>query len=261
MNSPIETSIKQALKLKSHKPSRRVNKTMSGLVRNVTLANKADFSHLDAVALSTIRSVSSSTEYELEKYWAQKIARAKNSQKALQHFPYQANYAMLVERELKLIKNSGFSINAGSSILVVGSGPLPLTYIELAKQSHSTIELVDSSPEAIQLSEAFCKSIQLNTTHHLGDAETIVLEKQYDVILLAALVGNTFNEKQTIVSNLQKYLKASGVLVARSAINSRTLLYPQITEDFTGLKRIAEYHPTDEVINSVLLYKKENNEK
>lgn len=261
MNTPLETSIKQVIKLKKHKPGRRVNRTMSGLVRNITQAESIDTSLFKDLDIDMIRSVSSSTEYELEKYWSYKIARAKDPKKALARFPYQNNYTLLVERELALLKETGTTFSKNNSILVVGSGPLPLTYIELAKQSSAHIELVDSSKEAIDLSQRFCDALDLTAVHHNGFAETITLEKQYDVILLAALVGDSYREKQVVIANLKKYLNPNGRLLARSAVESRSLLYPQITGDFKGLTLLAEHHPKDEIINSILIYKKDTHEK
>ena len=258
INTILSTSINRALKLKHYRPSRRVNSTMSKLVKAVTLTTQKELSQTPLHQQQAIRQLSSMAEYELEIYWSRRIIAARNPKKELAKFPYTRNYALLVEREVELLASTGLKLADGHKVLIVGSGPLPLTYVELFKQTGASIDLLDSSSDAITTSEKFCHSLDLVATHIKAKGETAQLPHQYDAILLAALAGNTKDEKQTIINNLLQYLKHDGKLTARSASGTRTLLYPAIESPFKGLQLIAQNHPDDEVINSILIYEKKN---
>lgn len=231
---------------------------MSKLVASVILTNETELALTSELQRNAIRQVSSAAEYELETYWSRRITGARNAKKELTKFPYTQNYALLVNREFELLASTGLALAAHHRILIVGSGPLPLTYLELFRLTGATIDLLDSSNEAIDMSEQFCRSLDLSADHIRAKGEKVKLTHQYDAILLAALAGSTKEEKQTIVNNLLQYLKHDGRLVARSAIGTRTLLYPAIQSPFKGLHLIAENHPDDEVINSILIYEKKN---
>lgn len=257
-HNTLSVSINRALKLKNYRPSRKVNGAMSKLVNSVVHTTNAELADTSELQREAIRQVSSMAEYELETYWSRRIVNTRNAKKALTKFPYTRNYALLVERELALLKSTGLSLTAQHRILIVGSGPLPLTYIELFKLTGASVDLLDSSDEAIDMSERFCRSLDLSANHIRAKGETVKLTCQYDAILLAALAGSTKQEKQTIVNNLLQYLSHDGRLIARSASGARTLLYPAIESPFKGLQIIAENHPDDEVINSILIYGKKN---
>ncbi len=229
---------------------------MSALVKSVVDASDDDTSRITKPQRDDIQRIGNKTEYELETYWSRRVINARNAKKALSKFPYTHNYAELVKREVSLLRSTGFELLPNQRALIIGSGPLPLTYIELQKQTGAVIDVLDSSSEAITMSSAFCNALNIATRHIHGAGETVVLSKTYDVILLAALAGGTDIEKQSIIRNVLPNLSVGGRLIARSAKGSRTLLYPSIDTPFTGLELIAEEHPTDEVINSILIYKK-----
>jgi nicotianamine synthase len=80
---------------------------------------------------------------------------------------------------------------------------------------------------------------------------------EYDCIFLAALVGLNKDEKLKILSHLRKYMKEGGILLVRSANGARTFLYPVVEEhDLVGFELLSIFHPTNDVINSVILVRK-----
>ena len=61
-------------------------------------------------------------------------------------------------------------------------------------------------------------------------------------------------EKQAIIDNLRPVLSPGGRFLLRSALGARELLYPAVqVNKLSGLKALVEYHPTDDVINSVIV--------
>ena len=79
----------------------------------------------------------------------------------------------------------------------------------------------------------------------------------YDVIYVAGLAGETVEDKQQIIDNVLPSLRAGGRLLLRSARGSRGLLYPAfVARDMRGVRVLEEYHPADEVINSVFIYER-----
>lgn len=261
MNSSLASVIRNTLNLTSFTPGRRVNKTMSALVAHVTQASAHDIATISKHDTQALQHISSQTEYELEAYWSRKIARAHNPHRTLAKFPYTRNYALLTNIEIELLKQTGLALNSHNSVLFVGSGPLPLSFLELFRQTGAAVDVLDRSEEAIELSKRFCGALDITPLHIHGKAEKVWLDRQYEAIIIAALAGESNKDKQHIVNHLAGYLHPNGRLVIRSATGARSLLYPEVSTTFPGLARVAEHHPTNEVINSVLIYKKGQYEK
>ncbi|PIA28638.1 hypothetical protein AQUCO_06800066v1 [Aquilegia coerulea] len=80
---------------------------------------------------------------------------------------------------------------------------------------------------------------------------------EFDCIFLAALAGMDKKEKMKILAHVQKYMKVGGVLLIRSANGGRAFLYPVVDEnDLVGFEVLSIFHPTDDVIDSVVLVRK-----
>jgi len=81
--------------------------------------------------------------------------------------------------------------------------------------------------------------------------------KSFDVVFLAALVGMNKEEKVKVIEHLQKHMAPGAVLMLRSAHGPRAFLYPIVEPcDLQGFEVLSIYHPTDDVINSVVISKK-----
>lgn len=246
-------SVEAVLNLKTYHPSTRVNTSFVSLVNDIVEVE-------DSVAIPSekrrkLRVASSEAEGELEQYWARKIIASENPQAVLNQFPYLENYRDLVERELECLRKSG----AGSvaSALIIGSGPLPLTAMQLQAYGIS-VDHNDASPSALALCEDLLDVLSIKGEHILGMGESVALDKQYDLILIAALAGETQSDKQSIINNVLPHVSDGGRILVRSARGARSLLYPELDASaFRGVQLTYEYHPDDHVINSVLVYKKE----
>lgn len=81
--------------------------------------------------------------------------------------------------------------------------------------------------------------------------------EEYDIVYLAALVGMDKAEKNRIIDHLAEYMAPGALLMLRSAHGARAFLYPVVEPgDLRGFEVLSVFHPTDEVINSVVIARK-----
>lgn len=257
MQQNIQAAINDVLDLQDLVPSSVVNIAMTNLVNSAMHGTKTELDSIDTSTILRIRDISAKAETEMEKFWAKRIIASPDAATALASFPYLDNYTELTKRELKLVKESGLSLNSSHITLMIGSGPLPLTAFEMHRQSGAVIDHVDSSSEAIELCEKISQILSMQSDHYHATGEGVVLDKKYDLILLAALAGSTQREKQVIINNVLPALAANGRIVVRSARGSRELLYPAVdAKSLQHVTLLGECHPDDHVINSVLVYER-----
>ena len=84
-----------------------------------------------------------------------------------------------------------------------------------------------------------------------------MLLKDYEVVFFAALVGMDKEDKVKFVDHLAKYMAPGALLMLRSAHGAHAFLYPLLDPcDLHGFEVLSVFHPTDEVINSVVIARK-----
>lgn len=195
----------------------------------------------------------SSAEYFLEASFAREIESGK---KCIEDFIYYNNYKSLVQFEMDSLKLYTKNISI-SEVAIIGSGPLPLTSVEILKHLSPSVIVnnYDHSEEAVELAKIVVKNEERifvkNRTAVQLSAEDL---SQVNVVYLAALVGVDKMEKKKIIEHLYDVMKPGSVLIARSALGLKTLVYRRITTDEFGLfKNIQEFHPKDKkVLNSIM---------
>lgn len=257
----IEDTVATVLTLTDLRPNATVNAAMTNLVNSVIKASEGDLSGISTATKMQIKQVSAAAETEMENYWAKKILTSKSPHDTMQLFPYSDNYVELTKRELTLTQESGTVIHPGSRVLVIGSGALPLSALEIHRQSGATVDHVDISRSAILLSSQLCQALGVAGEHFVAAGSDVVVTKSYDLILIAALAGDSHHDKQVIIDNLLPALSRAGRIIVRSARGARTLLYSAIDPGvLTRVTLLKEYHPTDHVINSVFVYKRSDYE-
>ncbi|KAF9732717.1 nicotianamine synthase [Paraphaeosphaeria minitans] len=209
-------------------------------------------------------------EGELERHWAQKIlqdagphaAPHAHARSDLTSFPYHANYLSLSHLETSLL--APFLARAPSNIAFVGSGPLPLTsFCLLARFPTAIIHNIDRDADALAMSSALAEKLGHadRTTFACEDATDAAGGRtrweEFDVVFLAALVGMRSSEKVGVLRGLRARLRVGTVVVCRSARGMRRVLYPvlELSEELqsAGFEILAEMHPWDGVVNSVVI--------
>ncbi|CAN8257130.1 unnamed protein product [Cochlearia groenlandica] len=176
-------------------------------------------------------------------------------------FPYYNNYIKLGKLEFDLL--SQHSRHVPTKIAFVGSGPMPLTSIVLAKfhLPNTTFHNFDIDSHANTLASRLVsrdhdlsKRMVFHTTDVLNAKEGL---DQYDVVFLAALVGMDKESKVKAIEHLEKHMAPGAILMLRSAHALRAFLYPIVDSfDLKGFQLLTIYHPTDDVVNSVVIARK-----
>lgn len=251
----LQNSIDKVLAIDDYRPSPVVNKYFSSLVRGVIEA--PDLFKFSDETMRRVQQVASAAETELELYWARRIRCAEDPHAVVADFPYIENYAELVRREIELIERSGLTLTPGMRLLMVGSGPLPLSALEYARQRELIVDHVDISMPAVVLCCGVSELLGIPGETMFGDGRTVHLNASYDAILIAGLAGESLHDKQSIIDHILPSLGCDGRLIVRSAAGVRRLLYPGIeAHDVANVTLLEEYHPNDDVINSVFVYEK-----
>lgn len=279
----------ELLTLSDYKPGPKVNCLLSTLVslcceiHDKKIVSQVMRDPAIQALLSSLRRICSQSESDLESYWTDRVMEAgpnpENVHEALKLFPYYDNYEGLAHFELMAI----LSARSPSSppiqeVAFLGSGPLPLSSLCLldmlrdrnGPNKKTRIHNVDMNHAAILRSQALANQLAHKAEGmcfvHGQAGEKGVDLSGMDVINLAALVGETQTQKEAIIINIAKQMKEGAVLVVRSAQGLRVCLYPEFdihsgSEACTeikdsGLEPIAEFHPLDRIVNSVVILRR-----
>lgn len=249
--------VEEILTLDNLNPSFKVNHLFSNLV-HLVVSNCIDTLDLTANQLDRLRGACANAEFLLEEYWANRIV---NRESSLKDFPYYTNYLKLALNEISILQKL-FKDLHNRKMLFAGSGPLPLSAI-LFSFTGLNSSLLDSSKTAIKTSQSLIESLKVIDKNSFSFIQSGILDTDnlgdYDFIFLAALVGVSNSEKERILTHIYNQLNSNQYLVVRSAEGSRTLLYNPIDLGLMnqlGFKLVSEFYPTDEVINSTLVFKK-----
>lgn len=194
-----------------------------------------------------------SAEFLLESTFAREI-RAGN--KTAQDFPYYENYISLVQFEMDSLKFYCKNLTV-NHVAVIGSGPLPLTTVEMLKHLPENVMVTnfDHSDEAIELSTVV---VSYNKNLFVKKRTALEITAQdldgVNLVHLAALVGIRDDEKKDVIDHLYNVMQPGSVLMARSALGLKTLLYKRLSTVECGrFLNLQEFHPEDrKVINSII---------
>ncbi|WP_129669023.1 nicotianamine synthase family protein [Phytoactinopolyspora endophytica] len=226
-----------------------------------------------------LRELCARGETELERTWAERIRASSDPGDELALFPYLDNYRCLVRMEIAALAqawatpdpvdaSAGETPGLGDlpapdrtatvrSVAFIGSGPMPLSSLLLAEDLGVPVDSFDRDGDAVAASRDLARALGRNDlrVHHKDAAEVEL--RGYDVVVLAALVGETAEQKAVLLRHLAASMDPGALLLLRSARGMRTLLYPEIGAGrFDGFDVLAVVHPDDEVINSAIVLRK-----
>ncbi|RWR91387.1 nicotianamine synthase [Cinnamomum micranthum f. kanehirae] len=250
--------------LESLRPSKPVNSLFTQLVKLCTLPSSVDVRCL-AVDLQRMResliNLCGQAEGLLELEFSTHLNKLPHPMSHLNLFPYYTNYVKLASMEHQILYDSG--VVEPKSVAFVGSGPMPLTSIILATHHMKSTRFVnfdiDGSAntlarQLIKKDDDLEKRMEFKTCDIMDVTEEI---GSFDCIFLAALVGMSKEDKVRILGHIRKCMKGGGTLLVRSANGARAFLYPIVEEDdLHGFEVLSIFHPTNDVINSVVLVRK-----
>lgn len=199
-----------------------------------------------------LRALCARAEGELEQAWADRIVAAPSPRDELARFPYFGNYRQLSRMEIGILASA--LPRRVRSVAFVGSGPLPLSSLYLAGDLDVHVDSLDRDPVALAAGARVAAALGYDA---LCFREADVLDADltgYDVVVVAALVGETADAKRRILGRLALTMRPGALLLVRSARGLRTLLYPPVEPAaLDGFETLAEVHPVNDVINSAIL--------
>lgn len=244
-------------------PSAVVNaafEELVGLTMGCRGAAAEDVLRLLGPRAEEVRRLCADGESALEAYWSRRITAAECAWSQLERFPYTDHYRQLVALEIAAVRAVG---GATSRAVLVGAGPLPLTGVILASEYGAEVVLVDRDRASLQQGEAVADALGLSerVSSVCADVETEQLDLcRTDLVVHAALVGQDGLAKRNALGRIRDTMQAGAHLVVRSAVGLRVLLYPPaVMHDVDGLALLLEMHPHHEVLNSVLVARREPN--
>ncbi|GLT88417.1 hypothetical protein SLE2022_064440 [Rubroshorea leprosula] len=250
--------------LESLKPSKDVDMLLTHLVATCTPPNPIDVTKL-CTRIQEIRAnlikLCGEAEGHLESHFSSILGSFEKPLDHLSLFPYYNNYLNLSQLEFNSL--SKHCPNLPTKVAFVGSGPLPLTSILLASfhLTSTYFHNYDVDPSANSMASKLVasdpdllKRMVFHTTNIMDVTDEL---KEFDVVFLAALVGIDREEKVRVIDHLAKYMAPGATLVVRSAHGARAFLYPVVDPcDLQGFEILSVFHPTDDVINSVVIARK-----
>lgn len=251
-------------KLESLRPCKQVNSLFTHLVKLCTLPSSIDIDALPQEVQhmrESLINLSGHAEGLLELEFSTFISLTPEPSKNVTLFPYYGNYVKLAHIENKILKENGV-VNP-KKVAFIGSGPMPLTSIIMATHHMESTHFDnfdidekanDVARKIIASDSALEKRMKFETQDIMEVRERL---GQYDCIFLAALVGMSREAKVKILGHIRKYMKEGGILLVRSAKGARAFLYPILEErDMVDFEVLNIFHPTNDVINSVVLLRK-----
>lgn len=259
--------------LDSLKPSKDVDTLFTDLVHTCMPPNPIDVTKIPCNKIQEMRSnlikLCGEAEGHLETHYSTILASFNdNPLHHLHIFPYFSNYLKLSLLEFKILTQfitTNLNYININRLAFVGSGPLPLTSIVLATNhlTKTVFHNYDIDPLANSMAARLVRSdpdLSERMFFHTTDIMDVTSSlKEYDVVFLAALVGMDKETKSRVIDHLGKYMSPGAILMVRSAHGARAFLYPVVeNSDLRGFEVLSVYHPTDEVINSVLIARKTN---
>ncbi|KAG6757884.1 hypothetical protein POTOM_038210 [Populus tomentosa] len=251
-------------RLENLNPSKQVNSLFTQLVQTCMSQCHIDITKLNervqAIRCKLIK-LCGKAEGLLEIHFATLIGSHDKPLNHIKIFPYYSNYLKLSQVEFSMLNK--ICSRVPKHIAFVGSGPLPLTSIILATNHLSTtcFHNFDIDPsanaKAIQLVSSdseLSKRMFFHTADIMNVSSSL---KQYEVVFLAALVGMDREEKVRVIKHLADHIAPGTLLLMRSANGARAFLYPVIDpRDLQGFEVLSVFHPSDDVINSVIIARK-----
>lgn len=249
------------LRAKKLTPSPNINSSFSKLVTLVDATSKSNSKKIlidkkiHSLKKDFLR-FSSQGESELEFFWAHKIIKSKNPHNTLLEFPYLKNYKDLVNFETEHLTKVG--LYTKKSILFIGSGPLPLSPIFMAKKYNVSIDTIDIDKNACTISRKILNVLKINQKINIynEDVFNITDFSNYDVIFVAALVGKTEKEKNSLIKHITKHATQNTYLILRSVSDLGALLYPEVSSKcLKNINVIKKTKRKKGIINNIIIGK------
>jgi nicotianamine synthase len=199
----------------------------------------------------------------LEQSWAYRVLSAADPWTELGRFTYLENYEQLSRLEVHTLAGAGHVPRPGGRLCFLGGGPLPVSALLLHRELGVAVDVIDNEPQAAGLARRLLDrlapgpGLRVTQADATSAADMTQILPGCDVIVVAALVGHTRDQKRAMLRVVGPALDPGAYLVMRSARGLRSLLYavvePRDVEEEAGCVPQVLVHPLGGVVNSVLV--------
>ena len=205
--------------------------------QHTDLLDRADVRALRAPLVQKL----SEAEFQMELFYARPGR--------LDSFPYHDNYRDLVAEEIRALGDS----TVQGDVYFIGSGPLPLTAIEFARQTGRGVICIEKDPEAAALSRRVIADLGLSDKVCVREGDGARLDYQgAGLVMIAALVEG----KEATLLNIRK-TAPDAMIGIRSAEGLRTLLYDPVDPQEiarNGYRLASQTRATPAIVNTTLFF-------
>ncbi|KAE9364131.1 Nicotianamine synthase [Stipitochalara longipes BDJ] len=216
--------------------------------------------------LPSIRSICAKAENHLESHWADLICGTDDESHdensvydRFVKFPYLDNYVALTRLELGAIQTVDTS--PLHRIAFIGSGPLPMTSLQLCHTLPGNIEVLNVDHDSLAISQSKSLCARLGTwgkgMKFLCTEAGACDLREFGIVYLAALVGCGQEEKESFLIQIAANMRDGATLVIRSAHGLRKVLYAEFDPTTEVVRRCLDVqlvvHPYNNVVNSVII--------
>lgn len=199
----------------------------------------------------------------LEQAWAHRVLAASDPWAELSRFTYLENYQQLSRLEMHTLAGAGHVPRPGGRVCFLGGGPLPVSALLMHRELGAAVDVVDNEPQAADLARRLLNRLAPSPGLHVAQADATSAEDMAqllagcDLVVVAALVGHTREQKRAVLRAVGRALDPGAYLVVRSAHGLRSLLYavvePGEVAEAAGCVPQVLVHPLSDVVNSVLV--------
>lgn len=219
-----------------------INKTLGSFVERVASCHVANDTHCDHSAykfLPQLRGHLARAECEMEKYFAEYFVQKErlNIEDVKNDFLYWDNYATLCAKEIEMIDRSGVfdQMTQKDRVSFIGSGPLPLSAVQIVLQKNIAVDCIDNDIHACNLSSDLIDKLGLSEKikiHHCDGAKFNYADNA--IVFVASLI----QKKSPVIKAVHNTrIKEPSYLAVRSAEDMNTFLYEPFCEhDFDNVK-------------------------
>jgi nicotianamine synthase len=207
--------------------------------------------------LPQLRRYSAAGEYQRELLWSRMVVSSDHPVASLRGMPSHENYRRSLAFEVGGVLAS---VNPRPRrVLMIGSGPLPITLVLLSELLGTEVVGIDVNAEACDQGRALCGV--LGAPASILECDVLDFEDygEFDFVLLAASVGLEREARLRIFARLAGTMSPGAALVVRTAHGMRRLMFPQMDpEDLDGFECQYLVRPLDRDrdANSLLIARK-----
>lgn len=154
--------------------------------------------------------------------------------------------------------------NGTPHLLMIGSGPLPITPYIFGKSAGGfgyEVTNVDASSEALAVGQQILGHTGLEQRFQHATGADVEVDPSITSVIIAALAGTNKTEKLAIIANVATQLRSGGRISVRYGTGPRRLFYPECVLDDEecaayGLRRIGSFEPPRDYMNAIGVYEK-----